>query len=216
MMRILSLNVGLPKEVPGANAMIRTGIFKSPVTGRVMLRKLNFDGDRQADLSVHGGPHKAVYLYPHEHYAWWQRELGGRDLAIGMFGENLTTQGISEDAIHLGDRLSFGGAEVVVTQPRPPCHKLGLRFQDPGMVSRFEASGRSGFYAMVTREGDVAAGDEIRVVQRDPCAVRVTDAARLFFATAFDAVDAEIARRALRVEAFPDKWKLRFQARLDA
>lgn len=122
-----------------------TGIYKEPVTGRVALRKLNLDGDRQADLSVHGGADKAVYCYPVAHYDSWKAELPGCDLPFGIFGENFTIDGLSEDSIHVGDRLAIGSAEVVVTQPRLPCYKLGVRFESDDMVKRFLSNRRTGF-----------------------------------------------------------------------
>src|SRR6266704_1779714 len=157
-MKIVSLNVGLPREVIWHGIKVTTGIFKQPVQGRVALRKLNLDGDRQADLTVHGGEHKAVYCYPLEHYDYWRRELPGRELPMGVFGENFTTDGLLEDSVHLGDRFSIGSAEVVVTQPRLPCYKLGIRFQSDDMVKRFFASGQTGFYLAVDRGGEVRAG----------------------------------------------------------
>ncbi len=144
-----------------------TAIYKEPVEGCVALRKLNLDGDRQADLSVHGGQHKAVYCYPHEHYAYWKRELPRSELPLGIFGENFTTNGLLEDSVHLGYQFSIGSAEVIVTQPRLPCYKPGVRFQADDMVKRFLASGRTGFYFAVTREGEVGTTDEIKVIARD-------------------------------------------------
>src|SRR4051794_18385791 len=170
-MKLISVNTGLPQDVPWRGKIVTTAIFKQPVEGRVSLDTLNLDGDRQADLSVHGGEHKAVYCYPIEHYEYWKRELPGKELPIAVFGENFTTIGLTEDSVHLGDRLAIGSAEVVVTQPRLPCFKLGVRFGFEDMVKRFSASGRSGFYVAVSRPGDVGAGDEIAVVARDPNAV---------------------------------------------
>jgi len=163
-MKLVSVNTGLPREVTWHGRSVITAIHKEPVEGRVALRKLNLDGDRQADLSVHGGQHKAVYCYPHEHYAYWKRELPRRELPLGTFGENFTTDGLLEDSVHLGDQFSIGSAEVIVTQPRLPCYKLGVRFQADDMVKRFLASGRTGFYFAVTREGEVGATDEIKVI----------------------------------------------------
>jgi MOSC domain-containing protein YiiM len=161
-MKVVSLNLGLPQTVQWKGKAVSTGIFKASVSGRIALRPLNFDGDRQADLSVHGGPDKAVYVYPAEHYAYWRRELPDMALPWGMFGENLTTEGLQEeDALQVGDRFRIGSAEVVVTQPRLPCFKLGLRFGRDDIVRRFLASGRTGFYFRVVGEGDVAAGDPI-------------------------------------------------------
>jgi MOSC domain-containing protein YiiM len=161
MMTIVSVNVGRPKTVAWRDRDVRTSIWKTPVVGRVRLQTLNLDGNRQADLRVHGGPRKAVYVYPSEHYPYWRHQLPGVDLPWGAFGENLTTEGLLEGDVRIGDRVAIGSAELVVTQPRMPCYKLGVRFGDEGMVTRFLASGRSGFYLAVIREGDVAAGDPI-------------------------------------------------------
>ena len=184
---------GLPRDVTWHGKNVTTAIFKHPVEGRVALGKLNLDGDRQADLSVHGGEHKAVYCYPIEHYDYWKRELLREDLPLAIFGENFTTEGILEETIHLGDHLSVGSAQVVVTQPRLPCYKLGVRFQSDDMVKRFLASGRTGFYLAVTREGEVGAGDEITVMSRDPNAVPVSEITRLFLAK--DSAPTTSARR---------------------
>jgi MOSC domain-containing protein YiiM len=213
-MRIVSLNVGLPREVIWHGHVVETGIFKEPVAGRVPLRKLNLDGDRQADLTVHGGEYKAVYCYPLEHYDYWKEELPGRDLPMGVFGENFTTEGLLENSVHLGDRFSIGSAEVVVTQPRLPCYKLGVRFQADDMVKKFLTSRRSGFYVAVTREGEVGAGDEIKEVARDKYQVSIADIVRLYVAKRFTNADAEVIRRAVQVEAFPENWKAEFEERL--
>ncbi len=134
-------------------ATINTGIFKKPVSGRVALRTLNLDGDRQADLSVHGGPYKAVYAYPSEHYEYWRRELPGWSCRLGMFGENFTTEGLNEDELHIGDRFRVGSSTLMVRQPRMPCYKLAAKFQRDDMIERFLHSGRSGFYFSVEQEG---------------------------------------------------------------
>src|SRR5215813_13678983 len=178
-MKLVSLNCGLPREVEWHGRPVTTGIFKEPVGGRVALRRLNLEGDGQADLTVHGGEHKAVYCYPVEHYSYWKKELG-RELPMGMFGENFTTEGVLENAVHLGDRFSAGSAEVVVTQPRLPCYKLGIRFGADDMVKRFLASGRTGFYLAVAREGVVATGNEIALIERDPNAVAVPAIVKLY------------------------------------
>jgi MOSC domain-containing protein YiiM len=212
--KIISVNVGLPRKVLWHEHMVTTSIFKEPVEGRVLLRKLDLDGDRQADLTVHGGEYKAVYCYPLEHYAYWKRELPGYDLTAGNFGENFTTEGLLEDAVHLGDRFSIGSAEVVVTQPRLPCYKLGIRFQSDAMVKRFLASKRSGFYLAVTREGEVGAGDEIKEVSRDANHVSISEIIRLYLAKEYKAGDIEVVRRALQVTSFPESWKEDFRARL--
>ena len=214
-MKLASVNVGLPREVTWHGRIVTTGIFKEPMEGRVRLRKLNLDGDRQADLTVHGGKDKAVYGYPLAHYDYWNRELLDRKLPAASFGENFTTEGLLEDSIHIGDQFSIGSAEVMVTQPRLPCYKLGIRFQSDDMVRRFLASGRTGFYFAVTREGDVGAGDEIRAIARDPEAVPVSEITRLYIAKRFGDDDVTSVRRALRVAALPESWKAYFRERLE-
>jgi len=213
-MKLVSLNVGLPREVTWRGMNVTTGIFKHPVEGRGALRKLNLDGDRQADLTVHGGQFKAVYCYPLAHYDYWKKELPSRELPMGSFGENFTIDGLLEDSVHLGDRFSVGSAEVVVTQPRLPCYKLGVRFQSDDMVKRFLASGRMGFYLAVTREGEVGAGDEIKIIARDPNAVLVTEITRLYIAKRYGEDDLTVVRRALRVAVLPESWKEYFRERL--
>jgi MOSC domain-containing protein YiiM len=214
-MKLVSLNAGLPRNVMWHGRTVTTGIYKEPVEGRVALRKLNLDGDRQADLSVHGGEYKAVYCYPIAHYDYWRKELAGRELPMGMFGENFTADGLLEDSVHLGDRFSVGSAEVVVTQPRLPCYKLGVKFQSDDMVRRFLASGRTGFYFAVTREGEVGAGDEIKAVSRDDNAVPVSEITRLYIAKRYGDDDVASVRRALRVAALPESWKGYFRERLE-
>jgi MOSC domain-containing protein YiiM len=174
----------------------------------------NLDGDRQADLTVHGGEYKAVYCYPIEHYDYWKKELPGRELPPAIFGENFTTEGLLEDSIHLGDQFSIGSAEVFVTQPRLPCYKLGVRFQSDDMVRRFLASGRTGFYFAVTREGEVGAGDEIAVIARDPNRVPVSEVTRLYIAKSYGHDEVSSIQRASRVKALPESWKAYFQQRL--
>src|SRR5438094_7640547 len=208
-MKLVSVNVGLPREVTWHGRIVTTAIFKEPVKGRVALRKLNLDGDRQADLTVHGGEHKAVYCYPLAHYAYWKKELPGRELPMGMVGENFTVDdggaGVLEESVHLGDRFSVGTAEVAVTQPRLPCYKLGLRFESDDMVKRFLASGRTGFYFAVIREGEVGAGDEIKVIARDPNGVPVSEITRLYIAKRYADEDVASVNRALRVAVLPER-----------
>jgi MOSC domain-containing protein YiiM len=160
-MRLISVNVGMPREIAYNGKAIVTGIFKEPVHERVRLRALNLDGDRQADLSVHGGPSKAVYLYPKEHYDFWRGELSGMELSWGAFGENFTTEGLFEDKLGIGDYLRIGTAQVMVTEPRLPCFKLAAKFGRDDMIKKFLRSGRTGFYLAVITEGEVGAGDEI-------------------------------------------------------
>ena len=213
-MTLLSVNVGIPREVRWRGRRVTTGIYKEPINGRVQLRMTNLDGDRQADLSVHGGEAKAVYCYPSEHYAYWKQELGRDDLPFGMFGENLTTAGMDEESVHIGDEFSIGSARVVVTQPRLPCYKLGIRFQSDAMVKRFLASGRTGFYLGVTREGDVGAGDPIAPLERDPAAARISDVTRLYVAKTYGPAEVTLVERALSVAALPDSWKQHLRKRL--
>ncbi len=213
-MKLVSLNIGFPREVTWRGMNVTTGIFKQPVEGRVALRKLNLDGDRQADLTVHGGEYKAVYCYPLVHYDYWKKELPGRELPMGSFGENFTIDGLRGDSVHLGDRFSVGSAEVVVTQPRLPCYKLGVRFQSDDMVKRFLASGRMGFYLAVTREAEVGVGDEIKVVARDSNAVPVTEITRLYIAKRYGDDELNSVRRALQVAVLPESWKEYFRERL--
>ena len=214
-MKLVSLNVGLPREVTWRGTTFTTGIYKEPVQGRLALRKLNLDGDRQADLSVHGGEYKAVYCYPLAHYEYWKHELPGHDLPPGVFGENFTADGFLEDEVHLGDRFSIGSAEVVVTQPRLPCYKLAARFQSEDMVKRFFNSGRTGFYLAVVREGEVGNGDEFQVVAADPESVPVSEITRLYAAKRYGESELGSVRKALRVEALPESWKAYFRERLE-
>ena len=166
-MTLISVNTGKPRSVvDGYGKKVRTSIWKTPREGRVLVRTLNLDGDKQSDLRVHGGPKKAVYIYPSEHYEYWRRELPDFALPWGAFGENLTTSGLLEDDIRIGDRIAIGTAEFQVTQSRQPCFKLGIRFGDEGMLKRFITSDRSGFYVAVVREGEVGAGDGIAIVER--------------------------------------------------
>lgn len=209
--RVISVNVGLPRDVGWRGRSVSTGIFKQPVEGPIAVRRLNLDGDRQADLSVHGGPDKAVYAYPVEHYAYWQMELPDMDLPWAQFGENLTTTGLLEDMLQIGDRVRVGSAELVVTQPRLPCYKLGIRFGRADMVRRFQRSGRTGFYFAVAEEGEVRAGDRIALVRRATHGVTVADITRLY---ASDGEDEALLRRAAAIEGLPASWRDYFRERL--
>jgi len=210
-MRLLSVNVSHPREVAHGRKKVRTGIFKEPVAGRVVLRALNLDGDGQADLVNHGGVHRAAYAYPVENYDHWGRELGRDDLSFGQFGENFTVEGMTEDDIHIGDLFRVGEALVEVSQPRPPCFKLGIKMAMPGFPKLFLASGRVGFYLRVLEEGEVGAGDEIERVRRDPERLTVRETSHLLF---FEGEDLEGARRALRVPALSPGWRESFEERL--
>ena len=211
-MKVLSLNVGLPREVTWQGKRVTTGIFKEPIQERVMMRTLNLDGDQQADLTVHGGVSKAVYAYPSEHYNYWRSELPGMDLSWGMFGENFTAEGFLEDAVYIGDRFRIGETEVMVTEPRMPCYKLGIKFGRADIIKRFLASRRTGFYFAVMREGMVGAGDDVELIEREQQEISVADVTRLY---AFDKDDVKSLRRAIQVEALPESWKGYFQHRLE-
>lgn len=208
----MSVNVGVPREIAWKGRIVTTGIFKYPIEGRVRIRALNVDGDRQADLTVHGGASKAVYLYPFEHYAYWRKEVPGVELPWGMFGENLTTQGLLEGEVHIGDRFQIGSAEVVVTEPRMPCYKLGVKFGRNDIIKRFLASRRTGFYFAVLKEGEVAAEDTIQPISRDRHGVTVADITDLY---ASKLGNPELLRRAVHVESLPESWRAYFQARLN-
>ena len=192
---------------------VTTGIWKEPVAGRVPLRRLNLDGDRQADLRVHGGPDKAVYAYPSEFYELWSRERPELELGPGTFGENLTLEGLLDGEVSIGDRFQIGTAELVVTQPRLPCFKLGLRMGRDEFVTEFLERGLLGFYLAVAREGEVAAGDAIVELQRDPRRFGVTEVARLYAA---DRDDVETMRRAADHDALPESWREYFRKRVEA
>jgi MOSC domain-containing protein YiiM len=210
-MKIISINVGLPRAIKKRGKTITTSIFKSPVTGRVRVSRLNVAGDQQSDLTVHGGIDKAVYVYPWEHYPVWREELPDADLPWGAFGENFTTDGLLEDAVHIGDRLRIGSAEFTITQPRMPCFKLALRFDRPDMIKRFLHSGRSGFYLSVSQEGEVSAENAITIVGHDADAMTVADIFKLYTA---DDVDPDQLRRAGELPSLSEGWREHFRKRL--
>ncbi|MEO8716894.1 MAG: MOSC domain-containing protein [Burkholderiales bacterium] len=210
-MKLLSVNAGLPREVQWRGKSVRTSIFKAPVPGRVRVTRLNIDGDQQSDLSVHGGADKAVYAYPSEHYPFWRNELPDMEFPVGAFGENLTTEGLHEDKVRIGDRFRAGTAEFVVTQPRMPCFKLGIRFNRPEMVKRFLRSGRTGFYFAVVREGEIGAGDSLDLVAEATSGITVADITGLYAA---DAANQELLRRASKLSALPESWREYFRERL--
>jgi len=210
-MQVRSINVGLPREVQWRGKTVTTSIFKAPVSGRVLVNRLNVVGDRQSDLTVHGGVDKAVYVYPSEHFAFWREHLPGVALSWGAFGENFTTEGLLEDAIRIGDRLRIGTAEFSVTQPRMPCFKLAIRFGRADMVKRFLQSGRTGFYLSVSQEGEVAAGDGVMFIARDEHAISVADVVALYTA---DGANQDLLRRASKLPALPEDWRDYFRQRL--
>jgi MOSC domain-containing protein YiiM len=202
--KILSLNVARPRLVVYRGTSINTGIFKKPVSGAVQLRTLNLDGDRQADLTVHGGPNKAVYAYPSEHYEFWRQELPGMPLPWGMFGENFTTEGLTESDLHIGDRLQIGTAVIVVRQPRIPCYKLAAKFHREDILARFLSSARSGFYFSVEREGTVAAGDSFEFLSQESQAVSIAEMNRLFVEERYNV---ELLEKAIATPALPEDWR---------
>jgi MOSC domain-containing protein YiiM len=209
--KLISVNVGLPRDAEWRGRRVRTSIWKTPVEGRVRVHRLNLEGDQQSDLSVHGGAEKAVYAYPSEHYAYWSRDLRGVDLPWGSFGENFTTEGLLEEAVKIGDHLRVGSAEFVVTQPRMPCYKLGVRFSQEDMVKRFLKSGRTGFYLAVMREGEVGSGDPIEFTERDDHDVTIADISALY---SRDAGNQQLLQRAIDLPALPESWRDYFRKRL--
>jgi len=211
-MKLLAIHVGLPQEVFYKGRMIRTGIFKSAVDGPVRVSALNIEGDRQADLTVHGGPSKAIYVYPHEHHVFWRKELPELEFGCGSFGENLSTEGMLEKDLNIGDRFCVGTVELVVTEPRLPCYKLAVKFSRDDMAKRFLKSRRTGFYCAVSREGTISPGDAIHYLSRDENRVTVADITRLY---AFDKCDFAAMRRAQQVKALPEGWRTYFRERID-
>ncbi len=211
-MRLISLNVGRPRLVVYRGKTINTGIFKQPISGPVQLQSLNVDGDRQADLSVHGGIYKAVYAYPSEHYPFWRQEIPDVDLPWGMFGENLTTAGLSEDELHVGDRLQIGSSILMVRQPRTPCYKLAAKFQRDDIIERFLLSGRSGFYFSVEQEGSVAAEDAFELLARNQDAITISEMNRLFVR---EKHNQDLLRKAVHTAALPENWREYFAERLN-
>jgi MOSC domain-containing protein YiiM len=209
--KLLSLNVGLPREVTWRGKTVSTGFFKTPVEGPVALRRHNLEGDGQADLRVHGGPTKAVYVYPGQHYDYWRDELGDREIGWGAFGENFTVDGMDEESVCIGDEFRIGSARVVVTEPRMPCFKLVIRFDRADMLKRFLESQRSGFYLGVVEEGQVQAGDEVERVVEHPSRLSVAEVIRLYTTAR---ADEALLRKAISVVALPEKWRSHFTEQL--
>ncbi len=206
-MKLVSLNVGLPRQVSFRGEFVTTGIFKEPVQTRTKLRKLNLEGDKQADLTVHGGLDKAVYSYPGEHYGYWRKELNGISLPWGMFGENFTTEGLFEESVNIGDQFQVGTARVIATQPRMPCYKLGVKFGRLDIIRKFLASGLTGIYFKVLQEGEVGAGDAIELIRRDENNITVKDIVRLY---TVEQDDLQTMERAIKVKDLPDGWRSHF------
>lgn len=203
-MQVLSIHAGQPQTVEWRGYVVTTSIFKQPVTQRVAVGKLNIQGDRQSDLSVHGGPDKAVYIYPSIHYPFWRTQYPDLTIAYGMLGENLTVDGLREDNTYIGDTFRIGTAEFTVTQPRLPCFKLAVRFGKPDVLQRMLHSGQTGFYVKVAREGEIGPGDSIEWLSRDEHKVSVWELVSLFRS---GGKDQTIIQRALQVEALPASWR---------
>ena len=210
-MKLLAVNVGEPREVVAEDRLVRTSIFKSPVTGRIPIRNNNLAGDAQSDLSVHGGRAKAIYAYPHEHYAFWRRELPGVELKPGHFGENLTIEGLLEEDVHVGDRLKIGSSELLVTQPRLPCYKLGIRFERADMIKRFLASRRTGFYLSVAVEGDLGTGDALEILERHPAAISIPELLRMYLK---EGARPDRLREVIAIPALSEAWRTELQKQL--
>lgn len=212
MMNLVSVNVGIPREITWNGKTVTTGIFKTPVHGLVALRRHNLEGDQQADLSVHGGPTKAVYVYPSQHYDCWRAELGDNELPWGSFGENFTVEGVDEETVFIGDEFRVGSARVVVTEPRMPCSKLVMRFKRADMVKRFLKSQRTGFYFGVVEEGEVQAGDRLERVVEHPSGLRVADVTRLYTS---ERKNRTLLKKAISVAALPESWRGYFKHQLE-
>lgn len=209
--RLLSVNVGLPRDVIWQGRTVRTGIWKTPVAGPRMVRRLNIDGDGQGDLGGHGGERRAVYVYQLDSYRYWERELGRSDFVYGQFGENFTVDGMTDKEVCIGDRYRIGGAVFEVTQPRVTCYRLGIRMNEPDMAALLVKHGRPGFYFRVLEEGEVKAGDEITLVASGPEQMSVSEIDALLYLPGHPA--ARLAR-ALRIPALSAGWHRSFEALL--
>src|SRR5215831_2512213 len=211
MPRLLSVNVGLPRDVAWRGKMVRTAVWKTPVQGRRMARRLNIDGDGQGDLAGHGGEHRAVFVYQIESYRYWQDQLGRDDFTYGQFGENFTVSGLPDDQVCIGDRYRIGDAVFEVTQPRVTCYRVGIRMDDPRMPALLISHHRPGFYLRVLHEGAVQAGDDIVKVAAGAEAMTVAEVDALLYLPGHTR---EGVQRALRIPALPDGWRDSFQALL--
>lgn len=214
-MKVVSVNVGLPRKIQFNNQLITTSIFKHPVHKKVKLSKLNLEGDAQSDLSVHGGVDKAVYSYPVEHYDYWRKIYPDMDIHFGMFGENLTTQGLHEGEVNIGDTYIIGSSRIVVTQPRMPCYKLGIRFGKMDIMEKFLNSLRSGIYFRVTREGELMEGDEIKLLSRDKNGVSIRDIVRLYKKKNYNDSEFQLLERTTKLKFLPQNWKRHFEQEID-
>jgi len=211
-MKIETVSVGAPRVVRWNEREVVTSIFKSPVTGPVRVRRLNLDGDRQADLEVHGGEYKAIYAYAAENSDWWSAALG-RPLEPANFGENLSVRGLAEEAVQIGDVFRAGNAEIEATEPRLPCYKLGIRFGDPQMVGAFATARRWGIYFRVVKEGELQSGDVLKRIHADAEAIPVEDIARVYV---FDREDVATMERLAAHPRLDPAWKEHFVERLES
>jgi MOSC domain-containing protein YiiM len=209
--KIISLNVARPRLTVYHGETVNTGIFKKPVSARIALRTLNLEGDQQADLTVHGGPYKAVYAYPSEHYEYWRGQLPGIDLPWGMFGENFTTDGLAEDELYIGDRFRIGSSRVMVRQPRTPCYKLAARFQRDDIIERFLRSGRSGVYFSVEEEGEVGNGDSFELISQNRDGITIAEMNQLFLNEKYNH---DLLQKAMATPQLPEEWREYFLPRL--
>lgn len=209
-MKVISVNVGLPRQVSYGKRQVVTGIFKEPVERRISVTTLNLDGDAQADLSVHGGIDKAVYSYSEEHYKFWKKIYPAIDMPFGMFGENLTTQGLNENTVNIGDQYQIGSSRLVVTQPRMPCYKLGIKFGRMDILEKFVNSQRPGIYYKVLEEGELGAGDNIKLLYKDKNNVTINDIVSLYLNDHNDGKNIAKMKRATKLEFLPNSWKIYF------
>ena len=212
MARLLSLNVGLPRDIPWQGKTVHTGIWKAPVPGRRMARRLNLDGDGQGDLAGHGGEHRAVFVYQIDSYRYWQAQLRRDNFSYGQFGENFTVDGLPDAEVCIGDRYRIGSALFEVTQPRVTCYRLGIRMNEPRMPALVVAHHRPGFYFRVLEEGEVEAGDEIVKIVAGPERMTVADIDALLYLPGRDRNGLE---RALRIPALSAGWRSSFETSLE-
>src|ERR1700747_2315778 len=213
MPRVLSVNVGLPRDIEWKGRTVHTGIWKSPVPGRCRAGRLNLEGDGQGDLAGHGGEQRAVFVYQIESYRYWQEQLKRTDLVQGQFGENFTIEGLPDDAVCIGDRYQISSALFEVTQPRVTCYRVGIRMNEPRMPALLTSSGRPGFYFRVLQAGDVGAGDEIVKVGEAKERMTVAEIHALLYSPNHPR---DRLQRALRIEALSPGWRGSFQALLDS
>jgi MOSC domain-containing protein YiiM len=213
-MRIISVNVGLPQRIQFNNQIVTTSIFKHPVYESLRLSKLNLEGDAQSDLSVHGGADKAVYSYPVEHYAFWKKIYPDMDMPFGMFGENLTTSGLLEGVVNIGDTFSIGSSRLVATQPRMPCYKLGIKFGRMDIIEKFLNSLRSGIYFRVIRAGELKTGDEIKLVSKDRYNISIHDIVRLYRKENYDNSELQLLKKTTKLKYLPERWKRHFEQKV--